>query len=120
MPISERNAPLQVSTDGTAGPYVIVTPEQLGLVVGAFHEEGIGFRVDEHAVLSGGAPALAVIDLDSGADVVQAQQVLDRLATDLCAKERRRWRLPTRHELVVRGPARAMQELTQRLNVDRV
>jgi hypothetical protein len=120
MPLTETNAPLKVSTDGTAGPYVIVTPEQLGPVTVAFREEGIGFRVDEDAVLSGGAPPLAVIDLGSGVDVERIQRVLDRVAADLPAKERRGRRAPTRQELVVHGPVQAMQELTRRLDVDRV
>jgi hypothetical protein len=120
MPISEMNAPLKVSTDGTAGPYVIVTPGQIRSVVVAFREEGIDFHVDEDAVLSGGTPALAVIDLGSGADVERIQGVLDRVATGLYAKERRGRRSPTRQELVVRGPVRAMQELTQKLDVDHV
>lgn len=120
MPISELSAPLRVSTDGTAGPYVIVIPEQLGHVVAAFREAGIDFRVDEDAILSGGTPALAVIDLGSGADVGQVQRVLDRVATDLRAKERRGRRSPTRAELVVRGPLRAMHELAERLDVDQV
>ncbi len=120
MPTSEINAPLQLSTDGTAGPYVIVTPGQLRHVVAVFREEGIDFRVDEEAVLSGGTPALAVIDLGSGADVERVQRVLDRVAADLRSKERRRPRAPTRQELVVRGSVPALQELLRRLDVDRV
>jgi hypothetical protein len=120
MPISEMNAPLTVSTDGTTGPYVIVTPEQIGAVVVAFREEGIDFRVDEDAVLSGGSPALAVVDLASGADVDRAQRVLDRVAKDLRATQKRRRRSPTRQELVVRGSARAMQELMRRLDVESI
>lgn len=119
MPISELNPPLKVSTDGTAGPYVIVTPEQLGHVVVAFREAGIDFRVDQDAVLPGGTPLLAVIDL-VGADVDRVQRVLDRVATDLLKKGRHRRRSPTREELVVRGPLRAMQELTHRLDADDV
>lgn len=118
MPVSEMNAPLKVSTDGTAGPYVIVTPGQLGPVVVAFREAGVDFHVDEDAVLSGGTPALAVIDLGSGADVERVQKTLDRVASGLQAKERRRRRSPTRQELVVRGSVRAMQVLTHRLAVD--
>ncbi len=120
MPTSEINAPLKVSTDGTAGPYVIVTPGQLRHVVAAFRDEGIDFQVDEEAVLSGGTPALAVIDLGSGADVERVQRVLDRVAIDLRSKERRRPRAPTRQELEVRGSVRTMQELLRRLDVDRV
>ena len=106
MPISEMNAPLKVSTDGTTGPYVVVTPRQLGPVIVAFREEGVAFRVDEDAVLLGGTPALAVIDLASGADVEQVQRVLDRVVADLQAKEKRGRRSPTREELVVRGPVK--------------
>jgi hypothetical protein len=120
MPISELSAPLKVSTDGTAGPYVIVTPEQIGHVVAAFREAGIDFHVDEDAVLSGGTPALAVIDLGSGADVERVQAVLDDVAAVLRDRGRRRRRSPTREELVVRGPLRAMHELMQGLDVDRV
>jgi hypothetical protein len=120
MPISEMNAPLKVSTDGTAGPYVIVIPAQLGPVVAAFRNEGVDFHVDDDAVLSGGTPALAVIDLGNGADVERVQGILDRVGSGLQAKERRRRRSPTRQELVVLGPVRAMQEMTQRLDVDHV
>jgi hypothetical protein len=120
MPISEMNAPLRVSTDGTADPYVIVTPEQLGAVVVAFREEGIDFRVEDDAVLSGGSPALAIIDLGGGPNVERVQHVLDRIESELQAKQKRRRRSPTRQELVVRGSARAMQELMRRLDVQRV
>jgi hypothetical protein len=120
MPISELNAPLKVSTDGTAGPYVIVTPEQLGHVVVAFREAGIDFRVNEDAVLSGGTAALAVIDLGRGVDVDHVQRVLDRVAPDLREKGRPRRRSPTREEMVVRGPLRVMHELMQRLDVGNV
>jgi hypothetical protein len=116
MPISEMNAPLRVSTDGTADPYVVVTPEQLGAVVVAFREEGIDFRVEDDAVLSGGTPALAIIDLGGGPNVERVQHVLDRVESEIQAKQKRRRRSPTRQELVVRGSARAMHELMRRLD----
>jgi hypothetical protein len=120
MLISELNVPLKVSTDGAAGPYVIVTPEQLGHVVTAFRMHGIDFHVDEDAVLSGGTPALAIIELTGGAHVQRAQAVLDRVATELQANVKHGRRSPTREELVVRGPLHAIHELTQHLDMDRV
>jgi hypothetical protein len=117
MPTSTTDTPLTVSTDGTAGPYVIVTPEQFRPVTDALRAEGIRFRVEENAVLLGGMPALAVIDLGIGADVEQIKRVLDRVAAQLQTIERRRRCLSTRRELVVRGDGEAMQELRRRLNM---
>jgi len=115
MTTSATNAPLTLSTDGIAGPYVIVTPEQFRPVVDALHAEGVPFQVDEDAVRLNGMPALAVIDLGPGADVGQVQRVLDRVTAEL-PKQGRRQRQPTRKELVVRGDSRAMQELRRRLD----
>jgi hypothetical protein len=120
MPTSDTNDPLKVSTDGTAGPYVIVTPEQLGPVVLAFREEGLDFHVVEDAVLLRGAPALAIIDLDQGADVEQIQGILDGVATALPLKERRGRRFPSHQALVVQGSTKTIQHLMQRLDVESV
>lgn len=115
MATSAADAPLTVSTDGTAGPYVVVTSEQLGLVVEALRAEGVRFQVDREAVLLDGEPALAVIDFGTGADVTRVQGVLDRVATELQRKGRRGRRAPTRKELIIRGVAAAMRELQRRL-----
>jgi len=114
MATSAADAPLTVSTDGTAGPYVVVTSEQLGPVAEALRAEGVRFQVDQEAVLLNGAPALAVIDLGMGADVTRVQGVLDRVATELQRKGRRGRRAPTRKELIIRGDAAAMRELRGR------
>jgi hypothetical protein len=63
MTISASEAPLTVSTDGTAGPYVIVITEQFRPVMEALRADGIRFRVDDEAVLLNGAQALAIIEL---------------------------------------------------------
>ena len=102
MPVSTKNVPLTVSTDGTAGPYVIVTPEQFGAVAEALRTDGVRFHVEEDAVLLSGAPALAVIDLGTRADVSRIQQILNRVEADLEARGRRRRQSPTRKEIVVR------------------
>jgi hypothetical protein len=115
MATSTTDAPLMVSTDGTAGPYVVVTSEQLGPVLEALRVEEIRFQVDQEAVLLNGSPALAVIDLGTGADVMRVQGILDRVASDLQGKVRSGRRAPTRKELVIRGDAAAMRELRRRL-----
>ena len=115
MATSAADAPLTVSTDGTAGPYVVVTSEQLGPVVEALRTEGVRFQVDQEAVLLNGAAALAVIDLGMGADVTRVQGVLDRVAAELQRKGRRGHRAPTRKELIIRGDAAAMRELRGRI-----
>lgn len=120
MSITHLNAPLKVSTDGTAGPYIIVTPEQLGQVVVALREAEIVFRVDEDALLTGGTPALVVIDLGSAADVNRIQRVLDGVSNDLGGNAIGRRNSSTREELVVRGPLGAMRLLLERLDVDHV
>jgi hypothetical protein len=116
MTTSATDAPLTVSTDGTAGPYVIVTPEQFGPVTEALRTEGLRFRVDEDAVLLSGMPALAVIDFGPGADVDRVQRVLDHIAADPQGRGRRRRRSQTRKEMVVRGDVEPMQELRRRLD----
>lgn len=116
MTASATDAPLTVSTDGTAGPYVVVTSEQLGAVTDAMRTEGIRFHVDQEAVLLNGAPALAVIDLGNDADVVRVQGVLNRVAAELQRKGRRGRATPTRKELIIRGDTAAMGELRQRFD----
>ncbi len=112
------DAPLTVSNDGTAGPYVIVAPEQYGPVAEALRSEGVPFRLDPDAVLLGGAPPLAIIDLGIDADVERIQRILDGVGVGLREKRRRRRRSPTRTRLVVRGDAVAMKELRRRLDAE--
>jgi hypothetical protein len=120
MSTSATDAPLTVSTDGTAGPYVIVTPDQYGPVAEALRAEGVPFHVDQDAVLMGGVPALAIIDLGIGAEVERIQRILDRVSGDPREKRSRGRRPPTRKELVVRGGAVAMRELRRRLDAGSV
>jgi hypothetical protein len=120
MTTSASDAPLTVSTDGTAGPYVIVTPEQLRPVMEALRADGIRFQVDDEAVPLNGAQALAVIELGGGADVGRVQGVLDRVAADLKGKGRSRQRLATQKMLVVWGDPGPMQQLRTRLDGEAV
>ena len=120
MTTSASDAPLTVSTDGTAGPYVIVTPEQFRPVMEALRADGIRFQVDNEAALPNGTEPLAVIELGSGADVRRVQEVLDRVATNLKGKGRRRRRSATQKMLVVWGGPEPMQQLRTRLDGEAV
>jgi hypothetical protein len=68
---------LQVSTDGTAGPYVIVPVPQLDEVRHVLDGRGIPYWVDENAISLNGAPEVAVINLGRGGDAEAVQAVLD-------------------------------------------
>lgn len=116
MTSSTTEARLTISTDGTSGPYVIVTPEQLGLLTSVLRAQGLPYHVDEDAVLLSWTPALAVINFGLGADVAQIQQVLDGITDDLEGKGNRRHRSPSQKELIVRGDPQAMQQLRRRLD----
>ncbi len=109
-------ARLTISTDGTSGPYVMVTPEQLGLLTSVLRAQGLPFHIDEDAVLLSWTPALAVINFGPGADVAKVQQVLDGITDDLEGKGNRRHRSPSQKELIVRGDTRSMQQLRRRLD----
>ena len=75
------DAPLEVSTDGLAGPYIVVTPQQMKPVADALRARGIHFEPDDDTVILDGRPALSVIDLGQNADVEQVQGVLDGLVS---------------------------------------
>src|SRR3954454_8641371 len=62
MRTSAVHEPLVVSTDGTAGPYITVTPDQLEPVLQALRAHEVPVEVDEDAVLLGGMPALSLIN----------------------------------------------------------
>lgn len=115
MPIFEADNRLTVSTDGTAGPYIVVTPEQVAPVSKALRAANVGFSIDHDAVMMDGAPALAVINLGNTPDVNQVQQILDSVAAVL--KARQRSFVQGRQGLVVRGNRQAMSRLMTRLDV---
>ncbi len=68
---------LTVSTDGTAGPYIMVPVSQLDEVKAVLGKHGVPFRVDEHAISLNGTPEIAVINLGRGADASAVQYILD-------------------------------------------
>ena len=69
--------PLHVSTDGTAGPYIMLPVSQLDEVRQLLDDHGIRYCVEEDVISLNGGPETAVIDLGRGADVDAIQAVLD-------------------------------------------
>jgi hypothetical protein len=114
MRSSLADAPLEVSTDGTAGPYIAVTTDQLAPVVQALQSQGIAFEVDDEAVMLNGRPALSVIDLGRNSNVGRVQEILDALVVA--------WRTGdsspapnTQNELIIKLPSSLTSELIRRL-----
>ena len=71
--------PLYVSTDGTAGPYIMVPVSQLADVRKLLEGHGVRYQVEEDVISLNGAPEEAVIDLGRGADAGAIQAILDSI-----------------------------------------
>jgi hypothetical protein len=72
--------PLYVSTDGTAGPYIMVPVSQLDAVRQLLRQHQIPHTVDDDAISLDGEPEVAVVDLGRGGDAKKVQQLLDSVA----------------------------------------
>ncbi len=68
---------LRVSTDGTAGPYIMVPVSQLEEVKALLSRNRIHYWVDENAISLDGKPEIAVINLGRGANASAVQNILD-------------------------------------------
>ena len=68
---------LQVSTDGTAGPYIMVPVSQLDDVKRLLGGARVHYWVDENAISLNGTPEIAVVNLGRVADASAVQAVLD-------------------------------------------
>jgi hypothetical protein len=69
--------PLYVSTDGTAGPYIMVPVSRLADLRELLDKHRIRYSVEEDAISLDGAPEIAVIDLGPEADAAAVQAILD-------------------------------------------
>ena len=69
--------PLRVSTDGKAGPYIMVPVSQLDEVRRLLDSRRIGYWVEENAVSLDGAPEVTVMNLGRGGDAAAVQALLD-------------------------------------------
>jgi hypothetical protein len=68
---------LHVSTDGGAGPYIMVPFSQLTDVRQVLDQHGIDYTVEEDVISLDGAPEIAVIDLGRAANADAIQAILD-------------------------------------------
>ncbi|MHB1158053.1 MAG: hypothetical protein ACYC26_14600 [Phycisphaerales bacterium] len=66
-----------VSTDGTAGSYIMVPLNQLKAVEDMLQRNGISYWVDANAISLNGKPEITVINLGRSADANSIQQLLD-------------------------------------------
>lgn len=69
--------PLHVSTDGDAGPYIMVPVQQIDDVRRLLDANDIHYWVDEMAVSLDGKPEITVVNLGRGADPEAVQSILD-------------------------------------------
>lgn len=69
--------PLSVSTDGVAGPYIMVPVQQIDDVRTLLDANNILYWVDEDAISLDGKPEVTVVNLGSGSDASSVQNILD-------------------------------------------
>ena len=68
---------LRVSTDGTAGPYIMVPVSQLDDIKALLRDRHIEYWVDENAISLDGKPEIAIVNLGRSANASLAQTILD-------------------------------------------
>ncbi len=72
--------PIRVSTDGTSGPYIMLSVEVLEKVRRLLVENDIAHWVDHLAISVDGRPAVTVINLGRRTDSRRVQDLLDAAA----------------------------------------
>ena len=73
------NKPLLVSTDGSAGPYIMVPLDQLDDVRRALDENNIRYWVDEAAISMNDKPFIATVNLGRAGNAGAVQAILDKI-----------------------------------------
>ena len=71
--------PLNVSTDGTAGPYIIVPLSQLDQLKQLLKQNGVAFSVEKTGISLNGKPVDVVVNLELGANIEAIQRILDSI-----------------------------------------
>ena len=71
--------PLYVSTDGDAGPYIMVPVGQLQTVKVLLEKNRVPHWVDEEALSLDGRPEITVINLGHQSDPAIVQRLLDSM-----------------------------------------
>ena len=72
--------PLYVSTDGTAGPYIMVPYSQLDDLRRLLDQNRVRYSVDEDVISLNGEPEVALVNLGRGGDAKSVQKILDSIA----------------------------------------
>ncbi len=71
------NDGLRVSTDGIAGPYLMVSVTQLDAVLAVLNRHKVRYWVDADAISLDNGPAIAVINFGRSGETVRIQAILD-------------------------------------------
>jgi len=74
---ASNDRPIQVSTDGGAGPYVAAPVDQIESIRRVLDEHGVSYWVDSHAVSLDGKPFVVVVNLSQDCDPIAVQELLD-------------------------------------------
>lgn len=74
---SNTKKPLYVSTDGEAGPYIMVPVQQINDIRTLLDTNNISYWVDEDAISINGKPEVVVVNLWHNSDSVHVQKILD-------------------------------------------
>ncbi len=70
---------LNVSTDGDAGPYIVIPVAQLDKVKALLQANKVPYWVDEEVISLDGKPEVAVINLGNGSNPATVQSLLDSI-----------------------------------------
>jgi len=76
---SMTHQPLYVSTEGSAGPYIMVPVAQLEKVREVLKSEKVPHWVDEEAISLDGKPEVTVINLGTQTKPAVVQNLLDQI-----------------------------------------
>ncbi len=74
---SQTRGAIRVSTDGTAGPYIMLPLNQLSQIRQRLDQHKIHYWVDPDAISLDGKPAVAIINLGLSGDAKRVQAILD-------------------------------------------
>jgi hypothetical protein len=69
---------LRVSTDGIAGPYLMVPVTQLDAVLAALDRHKVRYWVDADAISLDNEPAITVVNFGRTGDAARIQTILDK------------------------------------------
>lgn len=77
---TQTHGTIRISTDGDAGPYIMVPVSQLDKLRTLLTVRGISHWVESGAISLDGRPEIAIVNLGRGADVARIQALLDQVS----------------------------------------